>query len=840
MVCLGIAVLGAVERLTAQQRQLPPVLPRTVDFDREIRPLLARHCLSCHGAEKQVAGLRLDREGDALRGGDSGKAFEPGQAAESLFMKYVGGLDPDILMPPEGDPLPAEEVALLRTWIDQGAKWGAGPVTAAATSTARHWAFQPVLRPVPPEVRQATWPRNLVDRFILAKLEAAQLTPAQPAPLATLARRVALDLTGLPPDPDRVATLVADPRPNAYELYVEELLASPHFGERWARHWLDQARYADSDGYEKDGPRPWAWRYRDWVIAALNSDLPFNQFTLEQLAGDLLPNATLAQRTATGFHRQTLTNKEGGVDAEEFRVAAVVDRVNTTATVWLGLTMGCAQCHTHKYDPLTLHEYYSLFAFFNTAEEVDLPAPLPTDDKAVVPALAQVAPPRTTHVLLKGDFLRPGEPVTPATPAVLPPLPPAASGPPTRLDLARWLVHPQNPLAARVFVNRVWGRLFATPLVRSDEDFGTRGELPSHPELLDWLAAEFTLPTLEMMAPPRPPQPPAFRGAFSLKRLLKILVCSATYRQQSLPRAEGRERDPLNRLLSRQNRPRLEAEIIRDSALKASGLLTPTIGGPSVRPPQPAGISELTYAGSAKWVESRGPDRFRRGLYTWFQRTSPHPLLQTFDAPESNVTCTRRERSNTPLQSLTLLNDTMFLECAKALGHRVMRAAPQSVAERGRWLYQLALLRDPTPAEGQALLALAAELRAELAADPARATQLATLGEVPPPAPIPAGPGTAGNGPAGAPNAAGGAAPGAQNSTPPSAATPGPATTGLATAGPATPGPVTPNAAPADAAKPVGAGLAVNTLSPDELLDLATAVALARVVLNLDEFITRE
>jgi hypothetical protein len=392
--------------------------------------------------------------------------------------------------------------------------------------------------------------------------------------------------------------------------------------------------------------------------------------------------------------------------------------------------------------------------------------------------------------------------------------------------------------------------LFATPLVRSDEDFGTRGELPSHPELLDWLAAEFTLPTLEMMAPPRPPQPPAFRGAFSLKRLLKILVCSATYRQQSLPRAEGRERDPLNRLLSRQNRPRLEAEIIRDSALKASGLLTPTIGGPSVRPPQPAGISELTYAGSAKWVESRGPDRFRRGLYTWFQRTSPHPLLQTFDAPESNVTCTRRERSNTPLQSLTLLNDTMFLECAKALGHRVMRAAPQSVAERGRWLYQLALLRDPTPAEGQALLALAAELRAELAADPARATQLATLGEVPPPAPIPAGPGTAGNGPAGAPNAAGGAAPGAQNSTPPGAATPGPATPGPgtpgpatpgpATPGPATPGPVPPNAAPADAAKPVGAGLAVNTLSPDELLDLATAVALARVVLNLDEFITRE
>ncbi|MFM8286043.1 MAG: PSD1 and planctomycete cytochrome C domain-containing protein [Planctomycetaceae bacterium] len=804
------ALLGCGGVVAAQERQLPPALPRTVDFDREIRPLLATHCLACHGAVKQVAGLRLDREADALRGGDSGKAFEPGRAAESLFMKYVGGLDPDILMPPEGDPLPVADVALLRTWIDQGAKWGAGPVTASGSSAARHWAFQPVLRPVPPEVRQAAWPKNLVDRFILAKLEAAQLGPAPPAPLPTLARRVALDLTGLPPDPDRVAALVADPRPNAYELYVEELLASPHFGERWARHWLDQARYADSDGYEKDGPRPWAWRYRDWVINALNSDLPFNQFSIEQLAGDLLPNATLAQRTATGFHRQTLTNKEGGVDAEEFRVAAVVDRVNTTATVWLGLTMGCAQCHTHKYDPLTLHEYYSLFAFFNTADEVDLPAPLPSDDKAVVPALAQPADPRMTHVLLKGDFLRPGDTVTPATPAVLPPLPPPASGPPTRLDLARWLVHPRNPLAARVFVNRVWGRLFATPLVRSDEDFGTRGELPSHPELLDWLAAEFTLPTLEMLPPPQPPQPPAFRGGFSLKRLLKILVCSATYRQQSAPRAEERERDPLNRLLSRQNRPRLEAEIIRDSALKASGLLTPTLGGPSVRPPQPAGISELTYAGSAKWVESQGPDRYRRGLYTWFQRTSPHPLLQTFDAPESNVTCTRRERSNTPLQSLTLLNDTMFLECAKALGHRVMRAAPRSIAERGRWLYQLALLRDPTPAEGQALLDLAAELRAELAADPARAAQLATLGQVPPPAPIPGGPGAVGSAPAAdQPTTGGGPA-----QQPPAA---------------------NPAATPAD-----GAACSVESLSPEERLDLATAVALARVVLNLDEFITRE
>jgi len=810
LLLIGLA-LGR-DPLQAQEKTLPAALPRTVDFDRDIRPLLAEHCLSCHGAEKQVAGLRLDREGDALRGGDSGHAFEPGRAVDSLFMKYVGGLDPDILMPPEGDPLPVEQVALFRTWIDQGAKWGTGPITPTSASSARHWSFQPVLRPVPPEVQQGTWPRNLVDRFILAKLESVRLTPAPPAGMATLARRVALDLTGLPPNPDRVAALVADTRPNAYELFVEELLASPHFGERWARHWLDQARYADSDGYEKDGPRPWAWRYRDWVIQALNRDLPFNQFTIEQLAGDLLPQATLEQQTATGFHRQTLTNKEGGVDAEEFRVAAVVDRVNTTATVWLGLTMGCAQCHTHKYDPLTLREYYGLFAFFNNADEVDLPAALPTDDKAVIPALVQRETPRLTHVLQKGDFLRPGEPVEPLTPAILPPLTPGSMGPagppatpaaggpagspptasPTRLDLARWLVHPQNPLTARVFVNRVWGRLFATPLVRSDEDFGTRGDAPSHPELLDWLAAEFTLPTLEMLAPPQPNTPPVYRGAFSLKRLLKILVCSATYRQQSGPRSEARESDPLNRWLSRQNRPRLEAEIIRDSALQVSGLLTPTIGGPSVRPPQPAGISDLTYAGSAKWVESRGPDRFRRGLYTWFQRTSPHPLLQTFDAPESTVTCTRRERSNTPLQSLTLLNDTVFWECAKALGHRVMRVAPTDAVERARWLYRLALLRDPTPAEAETLRDLTARLRAELAQDPARVTELAALHGLPSPAPIP------GSGP--------------------------------------------PPAGPGSPEKPEVAGGKADpgSVDPVDPLDLATTVALARVVLNLDEFITRE
>jgi hypothetical protein len=637
---------------------------------------------------------------------------------------------------------------------------------------------------------------------VLSPLEAAKITPSPEADRATLIRRLSLDLLGLPATPRELDDFLNDARPDAYEQLVERLLRSPHYGERWGRHWLDLARYADSDGFEKDTGRPFAWRYRNWVIDALNRDLPFDEFTIEQLAGDLLAGATLEQKIATGFHRNTLTNREGGVDAEQFRVEQVVDRVNTTAKVFLGVTLGCAQCHDHKYDPFSQREYYQFFAFFNSDREVDLPAPLPGEEpvynqkkaafdkkhaelqaalasykKSELPAkqeawehelklselrklpadlkaalileLKQRTPnqtkaladyyaktdtkladltkavadhqkkapqlslaqtlaqgsPRETHVLLRGDFLRPGVLVQTGTPAVLPPLPATGTG--TRLDLAKWLVAPANPLTSRVLMNWIWQHYFGRGLVATLEDFGTQGEKPSHPELLDWLAREFV------------------RQHWSMKAMHRLIVTSATYRQSSKARPELMARDPLNTLLARQNRPRLEAEIVRDVALASSGLLQRRVGGPSVRPPQPQGISELSYAGSVRWVESTGADRYRRGMYTWFQRTSPYPMLITFDAPDSNVCCAHRERSNTPLQALTLLNDSVFVECAQALGKRILRDVPKGgTNERLRYAFQLCLARTPTAAETATLARLLDEFSKKTETDSDMASKL--------------------------------------------------------------------------------------------------------------------
>jgi mono/diheme cytochrome c family protein len=762
-----------------------------VDYARDVRPILAKSCYGCHGADKQKSGLRLDRRTEALAGGDSGKVIEPGRSANSLLIDRVTADDPDQVMPPKGERLTPEEVDRLRVWIDQGASWpddAGGPV--GSSSSVVHWAFRRPERSQPPAVEHRAWLRNPIDSFVLAKLEALGVAPSPEADRPTLVRRLSLDLIGLPPTPQEVEDYLRDSREDAYERLVDRLLASPHFGERWGRHWLDLARYADSDGYEKDSPRPYAWRYRQWVIEAHNRDLSFDEFTAHQLAGDLVPGLTSEQKSAMGFHRNTLTNREGGVDQEEFRVKAVVDRVNTTGTVWLGLTVGCAQCHTHKYDPITQREYYGLFAFFNTSDELDLPAPLPGEsesfDKArdahremharlvselkayddverparqaewertepsnlpidvqgfflcdattrtpsqatrlseyhrsidpeyrkrydaliahaktapklpasIVPALAESRSPRRTHILLRGDFLRKGEEVVPVVPAVLHRL--SANGAtPTRLDLAHWLMDPANPLTARVTVNRMWGHLFGRPLVPSADDFGTRGEPPSHPELLDWLALE--LPAL----------------GWSQKAMVRLIVTSAAYRQLSVVRPDLEERDPNNVWIARQGRRRLEAEILRDAALAVSGLLDHRIGGPSVRPPQPPGISDLTYAGSAKWVESQGPDRNRRGMYTWFQRTSPYPMLVAFDAPDGNVCVVKRERSNTPLQALTLLNDTVFFECARALGERIANGPCRDVDARLRLAFRLCLARQPTSEEMSALVRVYTDLSSE-------------------------------------------------------------------------------------------------------------------------------
>ena len=376
---------------TEGQDELPPAARRTVAFDREIRPILAAHCLGCHDADRRKGGFRLDRRESFLAGGDSGPVLEVGKSAESLLIEKVAGLDPISTMPPKGEPLTPEQVGLLRAWIDQGAQWEGGALVAESGSgSSEHWAFRKPDRPVLPDVENGNWSQNPIDRFILAKLEQEGLSPSPEADRATLIRRLSLDLIGLPPSPQEVADFVADDRPGAYERLVDRLLDSPHYGERWARRWLDLARYADTNGYEKDRPRS-IWPYRDWLIQALNADMPFDQFTIEQLAGDLLPNPTTAQRVATGFHRNTMINEEGGIDVEEYRFAATVDRVATTGTVWLGLTIGCAQCHSHKFDPITQREYYQFFAFLNNADEPEIALPNPTIASRRAEILSKVA-----------------------------------------------------------------------------------------------------------------------------------------------------------------------------------------------------------------------------------------------------------------------------------------------------------------------------------------------------------------------------------------------------------------------------------------------------------------
>lgn len=584
-----------------------------------------------------------------------------------------------------------------------------------AQRTTNHWAFQPIQRCEPPEVKNHAWVRNPIDNFILAQLEAAGISPSPQADRYTLIKRLSYDLVGLPPTLQQVDAFVKDDSPRAYETLVDRLLDSPHFGERWGRHWLDKARYADSDGYEKDRPRPNAWQYRDWVIHAVNNDMPFDQFTIEQLAGDLLPDATPMQKLATAFHRQTLTNTEGGVDQEEFRVEAIVDRVNTTGTVWLGLTVGCARCHSHKYDPIPQTEFYQLFAFFNNGDEAEMK--LPISDEAVaqyeqakaeydakvkalqakldsladastttkkkleqqLDTLKKQAPkepfltlrvirqrtddPRTTHLLRRGDFLQPQEVVQPGTLSVLHPFHPREDGSqaepgnqrmPDRLDLARWLVSPDNPLTPRVAVNQIWGYLFGRGIVRTMNDFGTRGDPPTHPKLLDWLADEY------------------MRLGWSRKAMIKRIVMSAAYRQSSVHRPELADVDPQNNLFYRQNRFRVEADIVRDLHLAASGLLVDKIGGPSVFPPMPPDLAALSYANNFRWNASQGVDRYRRGMYTFFKRTAPYPNLMTFDCPSSNTTTVQRRTSNTPLQALTTLNNEVFVEASQAMAQSIL------------------------------------------------------------------------------------------------------------------------------------------------------------------------
>ena len=619
-----------------------------------------------------------------------------------------------------------------------------GATTASAQNDRSHWSFIAPKLPALPAVRNKRWPRNPIDLFILARLEREGITPSPEADRRTLIRRLNLDLTGLPPTPEEARAFADDSSPEAYEHLVDSLLASPHFGERWARHWLDLARYADTSGYQIDRPRPFAWLYRDWVINAINDDLPFDQFTIEQLAGDLLPDATLAQKTAVGLHRMTLMNHEDGTDAEEFRCKAKVDRASTTGTLWLGLTIGCAECHNHKFDPVSQREFYQLYAFFNNADETDVPSPQAGDpvrferekqvwdteqarlkaqlaqfNKTKDPKASEVkrtlarhrrnqpreaearalsftestnAPRAYIHV--RGDFLRRGEEVRPGTPAVLHPFQPRNASA-DRLDLARWLVAPENPLTPRVAANHIWQHLFSRGLVNTPDDFGLRGEPPSHPELLDWLAVTFSHGTASAHSP--------FAMGWSRKQLIRLIVTSATYRQASHHRPELQTRDPQNILLARQNRFRLESEIIRDLYLAVGGLLNDDLGGPSFRPHMSDDVKKLGGAGAFTWTDTEGPEKYRRGLYIFSQRTVPYPTAMTLDQADSSQPCTRRERNNTPLQALTLLNHGLFVECAQALGQRLDttggKTSAQTPVERIQRAFELALARPPTRQE---------------------------------------------------------------------------------------------------------------------------------------------
>lgn len=699
---------------------------RHLKFNRDIRPILAENCFACHGpdAKHREAELRLDVRDGAL----ANQAIVPGDPQASRLIERIVTDDAEQRMPPASSKktLSDSQKALLKRWIAEGAEY------------QKHWAFEPPRKSSPPEIAGVDHP---IDRFIQARLSEDGLAPSPLASRETLIRRVSLDLIGLPPTIAEIDDFLAAAERDAEAAYrdlVDRLLDSPHYGERWGRWWLDQARYADSNGYSIDAPRQ-IWAYRDWVINAFNTDLPFDEFTLLQLAGDLLPNADQSQRIATGFHRNTQINQEGGIDPEQFRIDSVFDRVATTGTVWLGLTLGCAQCHDHKFDPITQREYYQVFAFLNNQDEPSLPVygpdvdpaalrmqlaaaeqelthyfneqaaatqawidglseedkkKLPANVKAAIEAekdkrnfaqrraifaaspqageaefqrlngiyadldrrlnavpttlvLQERSQPRKTTIFIKGDFTRPAEDVTSGTPALLHPFE-NATGQANRIDLARWLTNRQNPLTARVIVNRVWQQYFGRGLVETENDFGAQGMPPSHPELLDHLAIEFM-----------------DRG-WRFKELHRLIVSSHTYRQSSVERDDLREHDPHNILLGRQRRLRLEAEIVRDVALTASGLLSRKIGGPPVFPPIPDGVMSQGQVKHA-WNVSTGEDRYRRGCYTFLFRATPPPAMNVFDGPDGYSACTRRIRSNTPLQALTLLNDATSVEFAGAL-----------------------------------------------------------------------------------------------------------------------------------------------------------------------------
>ena len=674
-----------------------------ISYNFQIRPLLSDKCFNCHGPDpnKREAGLRLDIAEEAykaLKEHPRAHAIVKGNPELSELFLRVSSKDTSYMMPPASSHLPAlseSEVNLFKKWIAQGAEY------------QTHWAFvAPVKHPVP-QVSLKAWPKNEIDYFVLQQLEKRNLKPNEQADKERLLKRISLDLTGLPPTIEQTQRFVADNSAQAYEKMVDELLSRPQFGERMAINWLDIARYADSHGYQDDNYRT-QWPWRDWVIHAFNENMPYDKFITWQLAGDLLPNATKEQMLATGFNRNHKITEEGGVIQEEYRVEYVIDRTNTLSRGILGVSLECAKCHDHKYDPFTQKEYYQMSAFFNNISEVGLESTVggretyaknPRMDitredlnsvlgfinksdtnKLQVSVMKERDTVRQAYVLQRGNYDTHGDSVFPGTPKSI--LPFASDLPPNRIGLSKWLFNAENPLTARVFVNRVWQELFGRGLVKSAADFGMQGDLPSHPELLDWLAVDFR------------------EHGWDMKRLMKQLMMSATYRQSAVEDREKITADPENIYLSHAPRLRVPAELVRDIVLESCGLLNKEIGGPSVKPYQPAGLWELATSGRgqlANYTQDTGALLYRRGMYTLIKRTVPPPSMMIFDASNRDQCEVKRSRTNTPLQALIMMNDPTVLEASLAMADKLLQknTAAQSVAIG----FEKIICRKPEPKE---------------------------------------------------------------------------------------------------------------------------------------------
>ena len=729
------AVLAVLMVFSCKEKVRTSEAIDSVDYNLHIRPILSDRCFKCHGPDGNArkANLRLDSyEGAiaALKDEPSAHAIVPGDPASSEVYRRISSADTSEVMPPVKSNLKLNEheIELIRKWISQGAVY------------KPHWAFISPKQHEIPEVEREDWPQNEIDYFILARQEQKNLAPNDIADKERLLKRVSFDITGLPPTIEMQEGFLADDAENAYEKIVDELLARPQYGEKMAAYWMDVARYADSHGYQDDGLRT-MWPWRDWVIHAFNENYPYDQFLTWQLAGDLLPNPTKEQLLATGFNRNHKITQEGGVIDEEYRIEYVTDRTNTFGKTFLALTFECAKCHDHKYDPILQKDYYSTFTFFNQVPEKGLVGDIMVasladppkmkitsrevekilsfinkkDTTAVEVMIMQDAPKyRPTYLLKRGAYDAPGDRVHVGLPKAIMPFDSLKYGN-NRLALAKWLTDKRNPLTSRVFVNRMWQEFFGRGLVKTSGDFGMQGEMPSHPELLDWLAIDF------------------IEHGWDIKRLIKQFVMSSTYRQSTGVTEDKHAVDPENILLAHGPRSRMTAETIRDMALASSGLLVSEIGGPSVKPYQPKGIWELATSGRgvlARYVQDHGDKLYRRGLYSFIKRTVPPPVMLVFDASNRDQCEVNRLRTNTPLQALVLLNDPLVLEASRVFAEKLMQQN-LSMEEKVLVAFRSIACRKPKDEELKILLNYLDEEKSKFAGSPEKAKEFIKAGEYP-------------------------------------------------------------------------------------------------------------